>query len=113
MTESSGTGVEALLREDIIPLAASTFVAVFTGVRLGRDQARNRVDKELARRFGKPRGSDNYYAFQAVVHQMVLVWEQARIASRTPPGPLLLLPDGARLLAASNPVDELRALLSR
>jgi hypothetical protein len=113
MTESSGTGVEALLREDIIPLAASTFVAVFTGVRLGRDRARNQVDKELARRFGKPRGSDNYYAFQAVVHQMVLVWEQARIAARTPPGPLLLLPDGARLLAASDPADELRALLSR
>lgn len=113
MTESSGTGVEALLREDIIPLAASTFVTVFTGVGLGRDQARNRVDKELARRFGKPRGSDDYYAFQAVVHQMVLVWEQARIATRIPSGVLMLLPDGARLLTAANPVDELRAMLPR
>lgn len=113
MTESSGTGVEALLREDIIPLAANTFVAVFTGVGLGRNQARNLVDKELVRRFGKPRGSDDSHAFEAVVNQMVLVWEQARIASRTLQGPLLLLPDGARLLAASNPVDELRALLPR
>ncbi|MFD6139095.1 hypothetical protein [Promicromonospora sp. NPDC060271] len=113
MTESSGTGVEALLREDTIPLAASTFVTVFTGVGLGREQARNRIDKELARRFGKPRGSDDHHAFQAVVHQLVLVWEQARIASRTPPGVLLLLPDGARLLAASDPADELRALFAR
>jgi hypothetical protein len=113
MTESSGTGVEALLREDIIPLAAGTFVTVFTGVGLGRERARNQVDKELARRFGKPRGSDDYHAIRAVIHQMVLVWEQARVASRIPPGPLLLPPDGARLLAASNPVDELRALLQR
>jgi hypothetical protein len=113
MTESSGTAVEALLREDTIPLAASTFVAVFTGVKLGRNQARNLVDKELYRRFGKPRGSDDSHAFQAVISQMVLVWEQARIASRTLEGPLLLLPDGARLLAVSNPVDALRALLPR
>jgi hypothetical protein len=113
MTESSGTGAEALLREDTVPLAASTFVEVFSSVGLGREQARHEVDKELRRRFGKPHSSDDHYAYEAVALQLVLVWEQARIAARAHAGALVLLPDGVRLLAASNAVDKLRALLPR
>ncbi|MCX4734622.1 hypothetical protein [Streptomyces sp. NBC_01363] len=111
MTESSGTGVEALLSEEIVALAASTFVVAFTGVGLGREQARNRVDKELYRRFGKPRGSDAHFAYRAVVLQIVLVWERAGIAARSSVGRLVLLPDGARLLDATDAARELRALL--
>ncbi|MEV0894042.1 hypothetical protein [Promicromonospora sp. MEB111] len=113
MTESSGAGVEALLGEDTVSLAASTFVTVFTGVGLGHEQTRHEVDKDLRRRFGKPRSSDDHYAYEAVVLQLVLVWEQARIAARAHSGALVLLPDGARLLATSNAADTLRALLSR
>ncbi|MEU7749262.1 hypothetical protein [Nonomuraea sp. NPDC049158] len=111
MTESSGTGVEALLNEEIVALAASTFVVVFTGVGLGREQARNRVDKELYGRFGKPRGSDAHYAYRAVILQIVLLWERAGIAARATTGPLILLPDGARLLNATDAARELRTLL--
>ncbi|WP_331766193.1 hypothetical protein [Embleya sp. NBC_00896] len=111
MTESSGTGVEALLREEIIALAAGTFVVVFSGVGLGRGQARNRVDKEFYRRFGKPARGDAYHAYQAVIMQIVLIWEQARVAARANSGPLVLLPDGVRLLDATDPASELRALL--
>jgi hypothetical protein len=111
MTESSGAGAEALLGEAILPLAASTFVVTFAGVRLGREQARNVLDKEIYRRFGKPRGSDAHYAYQAVILQIVLIWEQARLAARTSVGPVRLLPDGARLLGAADPLGELRALL--
>lgn len=111
MSQSSATGVEALLGEEILPLAASTFVVTFTGVGLGRTQARNRVDKEIHRRFGKPRRGDAYHAYQAVILQIVLIWEQARIAARTQAGGLILLPDGTRLLDAADAADELRALL--
>ncbi|WP_326796440.1 hypothetical protein OG946_13975 [Streptomyces sp. NBC_01808] len=111
MTESPTAGVEALLGEEILPLAASTFVGTFTGVGLGRERARNVVDKEIHHRFGKPRGGDAHYAYKAVILQIVLIWEQARIAARTASGPLVLLPDGARLLNATDAVDELRALL--
>ncbi|MEU2134984.1 hypothetical protein [Streptomyces sp. NPDC018352] len=111
MDGSSGTGVEALLGEEIVALAASTFVVAFTDVGLGREQARDRVDKELYRRFGKPRGSDAYYAYRAVILQIVLVWERAGIAARTASGPLILLPDGSRLLDATDAARELRALL--
>lgn len=111
MAEISDAGVETLLGEEIVSLAASTFVTVFTGVGLGREQARNRVDKELHRRFGKPRGSDGRHAYEAVVLQIVLIWEQARVAARSTTGPLILLPDGARLLNSTNPADDLRALL--
>jgi hypothetical protein len=112
MSQSSATGVEALLGEEILPLAASTFVVTFTGVGLGREQARNRVDKEIHRRFGKPsfRG-DAYHAYRAVILQIVLIWERARIAARSPAGGLILLPDGIRLLDAVDAADELRALL--
>jgi hypothetical protein len=113
MTQSSGTGVEGLLREDTVSLAASTFVTVFTGVGLGREQARYELDKELRRRFGKPHNSDDQYAYEAVGLQLVLVWEQARIAARAHSGVLVLLPDGVRLLGVSNAADELRAMLPR
>ncbi|MFJ2900624.1 hypothetical protein ACIO87_37925 [Streptomyces sp. NPDC087218] len=114
MTESSGTGtgVEALLGEEIIALAASAFTVVFTGVGLGREQARNLLDKELYGRFGKPRGNDAYHAYQAVILQIVLVWERAGIAARAAAsGRLVLLPDGARLLNATDAARELRKLL--
>lgn len=113
MTDTTDSGVEALLGEEIVALAASTFVAAFTGIGLGREQARSRIDKELHRRFGKPRRSGDHYAYQAVILQIVLVWEQARIAARAHPGVLVLLPDGARLLGATDAADELRALLAR
>jgi hypothetical protein len=112
MVESSGAGVEALLDEDIVALAASTFTVVFAGVGLGREQARNRVDKELYGRFGKPRGSDTHHAYQAVILQIVLVWERAGIAARAvASGQLVLLPDGARLLKTTDAARELRNLL--
>jgi hypothetical protein len=108
MAESAGPGVEALLGEEILPLAASTFVVTFTDVGLGREQARNRLDKEIHRRFGKPRGSD---AYQAVILQIVLIWERAQIAARSHSGVLILLPNGARLLEATDVASELRTLL--
>jgi hypothetical protein len=111
MAESAGTGVEALLGEEILPLAASTFVVTFTDVGLGRDQARNRLDKEIHRRFGKPRGSDAYHAYQAVILQIVLIWERAQIAARSHAGFLILLPNGVRLLEATDVASELRTLL--
>ncbi|MFI6337754.1 hypothetical protein [Streptomyces sp. NPDC050535] len=111
MTESQVGGVEALLGEEILPLAVGTFVVTFTGVGLGRDRARNVLDKEIYRRFGKPRGSDAHHAYKAVILQIVLIWEQARIAARASTGGLTLLPDGARLLDATDAVDGLRALL--
>ncbi|WP_410614388.1 hypothetical protein [Amycolatopsis sp. lyj-109] len=111
MTESSTAGAEALLSEAILPLAASTFVVTFTGVGLGRERARNVLDKEIYRRFGKPRGSDAHHAYQAVIVQIVLIWEQALLAARTSSGPLRLLPDGARVLAATDPLGEVHTLL--
>lgn len=88
-------------------------MAAFTGIGLGREQNRSRIDNELNRRFGKPRRSGDYYAYQAVILQIVLVWEQARIAARAYSGALVLLPDGVRLLGATDAADELRALLAR
>ena len=113
MTDTSDSGVEALLGEEIVSLAASTFVTAFAGIGLGREQARSQIDKELHRRFGKPLRSGDHYAYQAVILQIVLVWEQARIAARAHSGVLILLPDGVRLLGATSAVDELRALLAR
>ena len=100
-----------MLGAEILPLAASAFVVTFAGVGLGREIARNRLDKEIHRRFGKPRRGDDYYAYRAVILQIVLIWEQARGAARAYSGGLILLPDGARLLNAADPADELRALL--
>ncbi|SFY44423.1 hypothetical protein OH786_34715 (plasmid) [Streptomyces atratus] len=111
MSQSSTTGAEALLGEEILPLAARTFVMTFTGVGLGRWQARNVVDKEIYRQFGKPGRGDAHHAYQAVILQIVLIWEQARVAARASTGGLILLPDGVRLLGAADAVDELRALL--
>ncbi|MYS85037.1 hypothetical protein [Embleya scabrispora] len=111
MTGSSDVGVEALLGTEIVSLAAGTFVATFADVGLGREQARHRVDKELHRRFGKPRGSDAHSAYRAVVMEIVLIWEQARIVSRANSGVLILLPAGARLLGATDVAAELRTLL--
>ncbi|GAA1283094.1 hypothetical protein [Saccharothrix xinjiangensis] len=111
MTEPSAGGVEALLSAAIRPLAASTFVATFTGVGLGRERGRNVLDKEIYRRFGKPRNSDAHHTYQAVIVQIVLIWEQALLAARSSHGPLLLLPDGVRVLAATDPLGELHTLL--
>ena len=113
MTDTTDSGVEALLSEEIVSLAASTFVAAFTGIGLGHEQAQSRIDNELNRRFGKPRRTGDHYAYQAVILQIVLVWEQARIAARAHPGVLIALPDGVRLLGAADAADELRALLAR
>lgn len=113
MTDTTDSGVEALLAEEIVALAASTFVAAFTGIGLGHEQNRSRIDNELHRRFGKPRRSGDHYAYQAVILQIVLVWEQARVAARGHSGALVLLPDGVRLLGATDAADELRALLAR
>ncbi|MFI2489043.1 hypothetical protein ACH47X_19190 [Promicromonospora kroppenstedtii] len=111
MADLSDPGVEALLGEEIVSLAATTFVATFAGVRLGRERARNEVDKELRRRFGKPRGTDAHHAYDAVVLQIVLTWERAQVAARAHSGVLIMLPDGSRLLSSTNVADDLRALL--
>lgn len=111
--DASDDAVEALLGEEIVPLAADIFVATFTGVGLGRERFQGRADKELRRRFGKPRDSDASHAYQAVVLQIVLIWEQALIAARSHPGVLTLLPDGARLLDSKDAAAGLKALLHR
>lgn len=111
MTNSSDAAVEALLGAEIVPLAASVFAAVFTGAGLGRERARYEVDKELHRRFGKPRGGDAHYAYKAVVMQIMLVWERALVAARAHSGMLILLPDGARLLDTRDLAGGLWALL--
>lgn len=111
MTNSSGAAAKALLSAEIVPLAADVFAAVFTGVGLGREQARYEVDKELHRRFGKPRGRDEHYAYKAVVMQIMLIWERALVAARAHSGVLILLPDGARLLDTRDVAGGLRALL--
>ncbi|MEV5493530.1 hypothetical protein AB0L47_37140 [Streptomyces bobili] len=95
----------ALLGEEIVPLAAGTFVVTFAGVGLGRQRARNVLDKEIYRRFGKPRGSDAYYAYQAVIVQIVLIWEQARISARTSTGGLTLLCDMTSSPSATRPLS--------
>jgi hypothetical protein len=69
------------------------------------------VDKKLKCRFGEPRGSDAHYAYGAVILQIVLIWEQTRLAARTASGPLVLLLDGARLLNSTDVAHEPRALL--
>lgn len=97
MVNGSDAAIEALLGEEKVALAASIFVATFTGVELGREVDRAQVDKELYRRFGKPRGYANY-AYKAVVFEIVLIWERARIAVRAYSSMLFLLPDGVRLL---------------
>jgi hypothetical protein len=111
MANSSDAAVDALLSEEIVPLAASVFAAVFTGVGLGREQARFEVDKELHRRFGKPHGRDAHYAYKAVVMQILLIWERALVAARAHSGVLILLPDGLRLLDTKDVARGLRALL--
>ncbi|HUQ60295.1 hypothetical protein [Lentzea sp.] len=68
------------------------------------------LDKEINRRFGKPKGSDAYHAHQAVIVQIVLIWERSLLAARTHSGPLQLLPDGARALTAADPLGELHTL---
>jgi hypothetical protein len=110
MVNSSDAAVEALLAEEKVALAASIFVAAFTGVGLGRELDRAQVDKELYRRFGKPRGDANY-AYKAVVFEIVLIWERARIAVRAYSSMLFLLPDGVRLLDSKDVAGGLRALL--
>ncbi|MEV1069220.1 hypothetical protein [Streptomyces sp. NPDC050263] len=69
------------------------------------------MDKEIYRRFGKPRWGDARLAYRAVILQIVLIWEQARIAARSHGGGPILLPDGLRLLDAADAADELRVLL--
>jgi hypothetical protein len=111
MANSPDAAVEALLGEEIVPLAADIFVSTFTGVGLGRERFGTRVDKELRRRFGKPRDSDGHHAFQAVAMQILLLWERALIAARTHAGVLILLPDGVRLLDTRDVAAGLRSLL--
>jgi hypothetical protein len=111
MANSSETVIEALLGEDVVSLAADMFVATFTGVGLGHLRYRQQVEKELHRRFGKPRGSVVHHAYQAIAMHIVLVWERAWIAARTTAGALMLLPDGVRLLDTKDVAGGLRAML--
>jgi len=108
---ANSADADAVLSAEIVPLAASVFAAVFAGAGLGRERARYEVDKELHRRFGKPRGADAHYAYKAVVMQIMLLWERALVAARAHSGMLILLPDGARLLDTRDPAVGLRALL--
>jgi hypothetical protein len=104
--------VERLLDTDVVTLAGHAFVATFTGVKLGRNSASGKVLKSLKKQFGDPRWTDaNYQIFEAVALEIQLVFEQARVAARMTTGQLKLLPRGARLLNAPDPVAALRELL--
>ena len=110
MAKDPRVSADALLSEDVIALAASMFEVQFTGAKVGRQKSGGQMDKELRRRFGASRTMDDHYAFQAVIYQIILIWERAGAATRTSSG-LLLLPGGVRLLNAEDPDRELRALL--
>lgn len=104
--------VEKLLSMDAVELAAHAFVAIFTGVKLGREAASGRVKKWLRQEFGKPRWTEvTDYTFEAVTLEIHLIFEQARVAVRRSNGPLTLLPRGVRLLDAPDPVAALREFL--
>jgi hypothetical protein len=106
------TNIEAMLDTDGIALAATTFVAVFTGIELGRDTASGRVHKHLRSTFGKPRwNAPDGHVYDAVALQTILLWERTGVAARCHSGVLKLLPRGFRLLQAPDPVTALRELL--
>ncbi|TCO43964.1 hypothetical protein EV646_111156 [Kribbella antiqua] len=106
------TDIEAMLDADVVALAATTFVAVFTGVGLGEETASGRVRKHLRATFGNPRWSaPDGRIYDAVALQTILLWERAGVAGRMLSGVLQLLPRGARLLDAPDPIAALRELL--
>lgn len=104
--------IEQLLAADPIDLAARSFVAIFADIELGQDVARQKVMNWLVQEFGKWRWTPrSNRAYEAVIREIELIYEQARIASRRSNGPLLLLPRGVRLRDAPDPVAALRELL--
>lgn len=104
--------IARMLATDVVVLAAHCFVAIFPGVKLGREVASGQVRKWLRQEFGKPRWTDaNTYAFNALMLELELIFERARIAARQHHGPLILLPRGLQLLDAKDPVAALRELL--
>jgi hypothetical protein len=106
------TDIEAMLDTDGTALAATTFVAVFTGVRLGRETASGGVRKHLRATFGNPRwNAADGHVYDAMALQTILLWERAGVAGRLHSGVLQLLPRGVRLLGAPDPVTALRELL--
>jgi hypothetical protein len=102
---------DKLLSTDAVELAAHSFVAAFTGVKLGQEVASGKVAKWLKQEFGSPRWGESDTTFSAVMVEIHLIFEQARVAGRQPAGPLILLPRGVRLLEAPDPVAALREFL--
>jgi hypothetical protein len=106
------TDIEVMLDADVVALAATTFVAVFTGIELGRDTASGRVHKHLRATFGKPRwNAPDGHVYDAVAFQTILLCERAGVAGRMTNGVLKLLPRGTRLLLAPDPATALHELL--
>lgn len=106
------TDIEAMLDADPVELGGSIFAAVFAGAALGSETASGKVRKQLRTRFGNLRWTDpGGGEYEAVALQTILLWERALVAGRTSTGTLRLLPRGARLLAAPDPVAGLREYL--
>lgn len=102
---------EKLLSTDAVELAARSFVAAFTGVKLGQEIAAGKVRKWLKEEFGSPRWGESDTILTAVMVEIHLIFEQSRVAARRSSGPLILLPRGLRLLDAPDPVAALREFL--
>ena len=104
--------VEQLLAADPIDLAGRSFVAIFAHVELGQEVSRQKVMNWLVQEFGKWRWTPrSNRAYEAVIREIELIYEQARVASRRSSGTLVLLPRGVRLGDAPDPVTALRELL--
>ncbi|TDD58930.1 hypothetical protein E1263_17255 [Kribbella antibiotica] len=105
--------VERLLAADPVEMAAKSFVAIVTWSQLGDSFTRQQIMKWLTQEFGKPRWNDQLAlkAYNAVIFELELIYEQARIAARRSDGSVTILPRGVRLRDAPDPVTALRELL--
>ena len=109
--KSTAEDVERLLAADVVVVAAHAFVATFVGVKLGKQSQSSWVVKSIRKQFGFRWNDPADYIVNAVALEIELLYEQARVASRNNSGQLVLLPRGARLLQAPDPVAGLRELL--
>lgn len=109
--KSTAEDIEKLLAADVVVIAAHAFVATFEGTWLGRQAQSMRVVKSVRKQFGFRWNDPNDHIFKAVALEIELLFEHARVASRNNSGQLVLLPRGAQLLKAPDPVAALRELL--
>ncbi|WP_405055725.1 hypothetical protein OG474_23620 [Kribbella sp. NBC_01505] len=105
--------MDRLLAADPVELAAKSFVVIYTWGQLGATIPRQKIMNWLVQEFGKPRWNDRVAldSYNAVLFELVLIYEQARIAIRRTDGSVTLLPRGVRLRGAPDPVSALRELL--